>query len=185
MTIRGCIAAATVLAAVACAPTDEEDPVATTPGPASDSPVAATIARAEEVEDLPTAHELTRELVETLIDRLDVDRRETELGPVGISPCDESADTPRLVSYSRSVSFPPEATDDVLTAVRDELEAAGVDGLDPWDETEGFPALVGVFDDRRWQVGFSVNREAGVASVGVNSPCLPGELDDEDELLEL
>lgn len=136
------------------------------------------IEAAAAAEDLPAALEAGTRIVDGLVDELAVDERpRDDVRPYRVSRCDETADDgPHVVSVGRGIAFPSDTTDDLLEAAHVSLEQAGVEGLRTVGGDGFLPQLTGLFDDDRWQVAVTLNRDEGIGEVRVNSRCLPGEV---------
>lgn len=141
---------------------------------------AAAYEDAAEAEDLAAALDAGERLVDQLLVAVDVEpRSRDDVRPYRVSLCDETVDDgPRVVSVGRGIAFPSEDTDAVVARVRDQFEAAGVDGFRVVGEDGDVPMVTGVFADDRWQVSATLNRVDGIGEVRANSPCLPGDLPD-------
>jgi hypothetical protein len=101
--------------------------------------------------------------------------REDAEDPIVIA-CDEGTideDTTYTVKVSYEVAD-VEDPDELLSRAEAHWEAQGVEGLQV-RFADTAPQLSGVFEDERWQVSLTVNRDHGLAWVTVNTPCLPSE----------
>jgi hypothetical protein len=101
--------------------------------------------------------------------------REDPDDPIVIA-CDEGdidEDTAFTVKVSYEVAD-VEDPDDLLSRAEAHWQEQGVEGLE-LRFADSAPQLAGVFEDERWQVSLTVNRDHGLAWVTVNTPCLPSQ----------
>lgn len=130
---------------------------------------------------LAEAHAQASSVVDELVGVLPVKVRDRgDLDTPVVARCDETNPaSDRTVGVTRGFTFAPQAADELLAAARDHLEARGVEGVRLLREDGDAPQLLGTYGDQAWQVSVLLGRSAGRGDVTVNSPCLPGDLEDE------